>query len=244
MRKVIYKAALLCTIIKVTESFTLTTTSAPSCLLSPASSATAATTAGAGAKNCNKKSDLLQVLHRRCRTTTGTCLTAQKADADKSDFWESQRILAESMSSALVDDDDDDAKEEGKATKLSEKEKYNKKVNDLVSETFYFGVIFFSAIWFVAPNPFTSISYLLGALLGTAYCYGLGKYVETLGGSAYDMEDVKGSGVGSARFAFLIVLFIFVGKFRSEGLQEIPAIMGFFTYQLSSLSQGLKESTE
>lgn len=52
------------------------------------------------------------------------------------------------------------------------------------------------------------------------------------------------TGVGSARFAFLIALFIFVGKFRSEGLQEIPAIMGFFTYQISSLSQGLKDAAE
>jgi len=87
------------------------------------------------------------------------------------------------------------------------------------------------------------MSYLLGATLGTAYTYGLGKFVESIGGSAYDVEDVAGSGVGSARFAFLIVLFIFVGKFRSEGLQEIPAIMGFFTYQLSTLSQGLKDSS-
>lgn len=102
----------------------------------------------------------------------------------------------------------------------------------------------FSAIWFVVPNPLTAISYLLGALLGTAYCYGLGKYVATLGGSAYDAEDVKGSGIGSGRFAFLILLFIFVGKFKSEGLQEIPAIMGFFTYQIASLSQGLKEAAD
>jgi hypothetical protein len=83
---------------------------------------------------------------------------------------------------------------------------------------------------------------MLGAILGTAYTYGLGKFVESIGGSAYDAEDVKGSGVGSARFAFLIVLFIFVGKFRSEGLQEIPSIMGFFTYQISTLSQGLKDA--
>jgi hypothetical protein len=111
-------------------------------------------------------------------------------------------------------------------------------------ETFYFSTLIFAGIWALVPNPFSGISYLLGALLGTAYTYGLGKYVETLGGSAYDADDLKGSGVGSARFAFLILLFIFVGKFRSQGLQEIPAIMGFFTYQLSSLSQGLKESSE
>lgn len=83
---------------------------------------------------------------------------------------------------------------------------------------------------------------MLGATLGTAYTYGLGKFVETIGGSAYDVEDLKGSGVGSARFAFLILLFVFVGKFRTVGLQEIPAIMGFFTYQLSTLSQGLKDA--
>ena len=76
----------------------------------------------------------------------------------------------------------------------TEKEKYNRRVNALVSETFYFSVLFFSAIWFLSPNPFTAISYFLGASLGTAYCYGLGKYVETLGGSAYEAEDVKGSG--------------------------------------------------
>ena len=112
----------------------------------------------------------------------------------------------------------------------------------LVTETLYFSVVLFSVIWFFVPNPFTAISYMLGALLGTAYTYGLGKYVETIGGSAFEKDDVKGSGVGSARFAFLILLFIIVGKFRTAGLQEIPAIMGFFTYQLSSLSQGLKDA--
>lgn len=117
-------------------------------------------------------------------------------------------------------------------------------MTDLVIETFYFSTIFFCGIWALVPNPYTGVSYLLGAVLGTAYTYGLGKYVETLGGNAYDSEDIKGSGVGSARFAFLILLFIFVGKFRSQGLQEIPAIMGFFTYQLASLSQGLKDTAE
>mmetsp|Transcript_15035 Transcript_15035/g.22016 ORF Transcript_15035/g.22016 Transcript_15035/m.22016 type:complete len:133 (+) Transcript_15035:42-440(+) len=121
---------------------------------------------------------------------------------------------------------------------------YEGQVSALVSETLYFSIIIFSAIWFLVPNPFTAVSYMLGAILGTAYTYGLGKFVGTLGGSAYDMEDVKGSGVGSARFAFLIMLFIFVGKFRSEGLQEIPSIMGFFTYQISTLTQGLKATAE
>lgn len=68
-----------------------------------------------------------------------------------------------------------------------------------------------------------------------------GKYVETIGGSTADPEAVQGAGVGQARFAFLILLFVLVGKFRGEGLLEIPAISGFFTYQLASLRQGLKE---
>jgi len=75
--------------------------------------------------------------------------------------------------------------------------------------------------------------------MGTAYSYGLGKYV--VGGSASDMDSVEGAGVGQARFAFLILLFVIVGKFRSQGLLEIPSIAGFFTYQLASLNQGLKQ---
>ena len=121
---------------------------------------------------------------------------------------------------------------------------YQKKANALVSETFYFSILIFSFLWFISPNPFSAISYLFGALLGTAYSYGLGKYVQTLGGSAMEAEEVQGAGVGSARFAFLIALFIVVGKFRNQGLQELPSIFGFFTYQLASLSQGLKETDE
>ena len=111
-----------------------------------------------------------------------------------------------------------------------------------MSETFYFSILIFSGLWFAFTNPFTPLSYLLGAMLGVAYTYGLGKYVATLGGSAYNAEDVEGSGVGSARFAFLILLFVILGKFRGEGLQEIPTIAGFFTYQLASLSQGLRDA--
>jgi hypothetical protein len=111
----------------------------------------------------------------------------------------------------------------------------------LVAETAYFTVLIFCVLWGVGNTPFTPISYVLGALFGTAYSYGLGKYVETLGGSVEDAGDIQGAGVGQARFAFLILLFVVVSKFRSQGLQEIPAILGFFTYQLASLSQGLKE---
>ena len=78
-------------------------------------------------------------------------------------------------------------------------------------------------------------NYAFGATMGTAYSYGLGKYV--LGGSAADMNSVEGAGVGQARSAFLNLLFVIVEKFRSRGLFEIPSIAGFFTYQLASLNQ-------
>ena len=47
--------------------------------------------------------------------------------------------------------------------------------------------------------------------------------------------------MGQARLAFVILLFVIVGKFKSAGLLEIPSIAGFFTYQLASLNIGLRE---
>jgi hypothetical protein len=78
--------------------------------------------------------------------------------------------------------------------------------------------------------------------LGLAYAYGLGRYVEKFGGNTdEDFESAQGAGVGDARLAFLLLLIVFIGKFRSAGLVEVPAIAGFFTYQLASLSQGLQD---
>ena len=75
----------------------------------------------------------------------------------------------------------------------------------------------------------------LGQQLGTAYSYGLGSYV--LGGAAAGMDSVEGPGIGQARSAFLNLLFVIVGKFRSQELLETPSIAGFFTYQLASLNK-------
>jgi hypothetical protein len=117
-------------------------------------------------------------------------------------------------------------------------EKFAKRRNALTADTAYFTAIIFCILWGVTSTPFAPISYAFGALFGLAYSYGLGKYVETLGGSAEDAGSVQGAGVGQARFAFLILLFVIVGKFRTQGLQELPSILGFFTYQLASLNQG------
>jgi len=155
----------------------------------------------------------------------------QKAANDKERlFWLQQARLAQDMAQSVDSD-----------VRAEQNNKYEERLFALVSDSAFFSVLIFSAFWIFSASPSTPLSYLFGALLGTAYSYGLGKYVGMIGGSIDDEGAIAGAGVGQARFAFLILLFIFVGKFRSQGLQELPTIGGFFTYQLASLSQGLKE---
>lgn len=148
-------------------------------------------------------------------------------------FWAAQKALAASMTETA----DKNLKEE-------QLEKYRRRSATFVSDTAFFAAIIFAFLWTVSSTPLTALSHLFGASLGTAYSYGLTKYVESLGGSADEADDVQGAGVGQARFAFLVLLFIIVGKFRGEGLQEIPSIAGFFTYQIASLFQALREYDE
>ncbi len=148
----------------------------------------------------------------------------------KEEFWNRQQELAEKMSQAI-----------NRSIKAEQLEKFAKRRMALVGDTGYFTALLFASLWMYFDNPLIAISYLFGAMCGLAYAYGLGKYVETLGGSVDDEQEVQGAGFGAARFAFLILLFALVGKFKGYGLMEIPAIMGFFTYQLASLSQGLRE---
>lgn len=147
-------------------------------------------------------------------------------------FWNSQQELATALSAQ---------------TKLSLRQeqsaKFEKRRLALVVDTAYISWFIFCACWMVFPNPMTAISFSFGATMGIAYTYGLGKSVEVIGQSIEDIGETQGAGVGEARFAFLILLFLFVGKFREGeyGLQEIPSIAGFFTYQIASLNQGLRE---
>jgi len=170
--------------------------------------------------------------------TNGSKMSLNSASEDEVEqakklFWESQAKLAASMKGMT--------EEEEAALKQEQQDKYEKRVLALISDSVFFSVIIFSILWYFFANPFVAASYAFGATMGTAYSYGLAKYVQVLGGSADDMDSVEGAGVGQARFAFLILLFVIVGKFRSQGLLEIPSIAGFFTYQLASLNQGLKQ---
>ena len=154
---------------------------------------------------------------------------AKRKSINEKIFWAKQQALAAEMSTKA-----------DSSVKKEVADKFAKRRLALTSDTFYFSILISSALWIIFPNPFVTLSYLVGAISGTAYSYGLGKYVESIGGSIDD-ANIEGAGVGQARFAFLILLFVVVGKYRSQGLLEIPSIMGFFTYQLASLNQGLRE---
>ena len=110
----------------------------------------------------------------------------------------------------------------------------------MLGDTVYISILVFSLLWGFSTTLFTPISFAFGSICGLAYSYGLSKFVESLG-SAGDGDEVEGAGFGQARFAFLFLLVVFIGKYRSLGLQEIPSIMGFFTYQIATLLQGFRE---
>jgi hypothetical protein len=158
--------------------------------------------------------------------------TIDTTGSTKQDFWDQQKELALELSSKSA-----------KSFKQVQSEKFEARRLALVYDTAQFAVYIFCGCWLFFPNPFTAFSYAFGATMGLAYAFGLGKSVETMGQSIDDVQQGSGgAGVGEARFAFLILLFILVGKFRGEmGLQEIPSIAGFFTYQIASLNQGLRE---
>lgn len=194
--------------------------------------------------SCSKINNLEQLIIRRrkiasnedlSRIQTISRLSASADDQNEnddssSDIWSQQKQLLSDFNA-----------QQASSLKAEQSAKFQKRQLALVGDTAFFSAMIFCALWLVCDNPFVSISYSLGAILGLAYSYGLGKYVETIGASIDDEGIGQGAGIGNARFAFLILLFIFVGKFKSVGLLEIPAIMGFFTYQIGSLSQGLRE---
>lgn len=162
-------------------------------------------------------------------TLLGRHQAATEEQPDKEDFWSQQQEILNAMKDSV-----------DKSLAKDEREKFAKRRAGLLGDTAYISFFIFCTLWSITDNPLVAFSYSLGALMGIAYTYGLGKYVETIGGTMEDAEVNPGSGVGQARFAFLILLFVVIGKFRSVGLQEVPTIAGFFTYQLASLSQGLK----
>lgn len=153
------------------------------------------------------------------------------ADLDSKSYIDPRKVQAQILAEMKRDDD--------QLTRQKNRDKFAVRRNALVVDTAYFGFFIFCGLWTFFPNPFVAISYLLGSTLGLAYAYGLGKYVENFGDPGATPSGPGGG--GETRFAFFILLFILVGKFRSQGLLEIPSIAGFFTYQLASLNQGFRQ---
>lgn len=172
------------------------------------------------------------VIHQNQHDNLRLHMSPDSPPPDKKKFWLQQRALLNEMTDRTE-----------KSLRAEQLEKFRQTQGKLVAETAFISALLFALLWLGCDNPFVPFSYVFGSIFGLAYTYGLGKYVETLGGTAEDASAVQGAGVGQARFAFLILLFILVGKLRVYGMIEIPSILGFFTYQIASLTQGLREDT-
>lgn len=149
------------------------------------------------------------------------------------DFWTKQKKLAAEMTESS-----------DKILRAELQDTFTQRRNYLLGDTAYVSVLIFAVLWGFANTVFTPISFAFGSTCGLAYSFALTKFVGSLGGSFDDEDAVEGAGIGQARFAFLFLLILFIGKYRSFGLQEIPSILGFFTYQIATLGQGLRETDE
>jgi hypothetical protein len=95
-------------------------------------------------------------------TTRPTLLRAQGDE----DFWAQQKELVQEMTDVT---DRSLAKEQ--------QLKFERQRMAIVFDTAYFGFFIFCALWTLFNNPFVAFSYAFGTLLGSAYAYGLGKFV-------------------------------------------------------------------
>jgi hypothetical protein len=166
-------------------------------------------------------------------TTSNKLIRLSLSKTNNDDIWKQQKELVNQMK-----------EKQNSNNKEIAMQKYRQRAQGLVKDTTFISFLLFCFLWMIQENPWVPISYLLGTTCGIAYTFGLSKYVETVGQTVDDVmkqDNTPGTGFGAARFAFLIILFILVGQYRSYGLLEIPSIFGFFTYQIASLSQGLRD---
>jgi len=128
---------------------------------------------------------------------------------------------------------------------------YDLQTNYVITSTFTITSLIFSLLY-ALTTPTLSLSYLLGGACGFAYIVSLSKFVNTIGASAIDElgelnpQAVSDAGGGAARFAYLGVLFVLIkiggGGFDGSGIFTlIPAIAGFFTYQISTVLEGQRK---
>ena len=147
-----------------------------------------------------------------------------------SEFWDSQRTLLGASSSLPP----------------TPAELYKKRTTSLLLTTLSLVLPTTSLLYLLLPSPTASLSFLLGGLLGILYCRGLTSYVSMIGGSAISSSgevDLSAAGGGSARFAFLILMFVMARALPGK-VELIEAIPGFFFYQVASVIEGQRQWEE
>ena len=107
---------------------------------------------------------------------------------------------------------------------------YAKLRSTFLADSVFISALGFSLTWYIGSFK-DATSFALGSICGIAYSILLGKYVEKIGTAQ------KNRVVDTLRFAPVILLIAFYGKFKMI-VSIIPELMGFFTsYQLASLLQ-------
>ena len=161
-------------------------------------------------------------------SSPGTNSPSSSHDSDDGpppDIWSSQRSLMSSIKTSA---------------QQSRSSSYRLRSLNLTLTTLLTSILIFSLLWLLTPSPPLPLSYLLGSLLGTLYTVALGKSVKTIGASEIDAETVRDGAQGQARFAFLLLLFVFIGRGREGGVEPVPAIAGFFTYFVGAVSESFE----
>lgn len=107
---------------------------------------------------------------------------------------------------------------------LDSMEEYNRLKSRLLVFTLAAGVLISVAVWFYYGWKIF-LSYIVGALVGTAYFRMLTKSVDSLGN--------KSNRLGFARFGLFVALIAIAAK--SDQLEILPAFFGFMTYKVAVL---------
>ncbi|GMI19248.1 hypothetical protein TeGR_g4323 [Tetraparma gracilis] len=110
---------------------------------------------------------------------------------------------------------------------------YALRASYLLSTTCSLSLLLSSLLYFLTSPPPT-LSFSLGCSLGVAYVLSLSKFVSALGGTLGEASP-SDAGAGAARFAFLGLLFVAI---KALGVEPVPAVAGFFVYQLASVVEG------
>jgi len=111
-------------------------------------------------------------------------------------------------------------------------EKFREESYTLIGDSVFLSLLGICFAWGVGSIT-TSLSYAVGAAIGTGYVILLSQYAASFG------DPSGGGGASQGRFALVFFMILLGGK-NKEVLDILPMLFGFFTYQISVFVQGLK----